>query len=154
MVDISERQRLEEALRQANAQLTMEKTAAEDATRAKSQFSSAMSHEIRTPLNGVIGMAGLLRQTELTAEQLSYARIVADSAEALLGLVNNILDFSKIEVGRLELEETSFDLECLIEDVLDIVSFKAHEKLLELACWFQPMHRCILWETRAGCGKC
>jgi two-component system, sensor histidine kinase and response regulator len=143
MVDISERQRLEEALRQANAQLTVEKTVAEHATQAKSQFLSAMSHEIRTPLNGVIGMAGLLRQTELTPEQLNYARILADSAEALLGLVNNILDFSKIEAGRLELEETSFDLECLIEDVLDIVSFKAHEKSLELACWYPagaPMH--------------
>jgi PAS domain S-box-containing protein len=134
-LDITERQRLEE-LRVANATLTAEKQVAEDATHAKSQFLSAMSHEIRTPLNGVVGMTGLLLQTELSEEQLGYARIIAESAEALLGLLNNILDFSKIEAGKLELDETSFDLESLIEDVLDIMSFKAHEKSLELACWY------------------
>ena len=136
IVDISERQRLEDALRQANAQLSLEKKIADEATQAKSQFLSAMSHEIRTPLNGVVGMASLLLQTELNAEQLSYARIVADSGEALLGLVNNILDLSKIEAGGFQLEEIPFDLECLIEDVLDLMSFKAHEKSLELACWY------------------
>jgi len=134
-LDITERQRLEE-LRVANAALTAEKQVAEDATHAKSQFLSAMSHEIRTPLNGVVGMTGLLLHTDLTEEQLGYARIIAESAEALLGLLNNILDFSKIEAGKLELDETSFDLESLIEDVLDIMSFKAHEKSLELACWY------------------
>jgi two-component system sensor histidine kinase/response regulator len=136
IVDIDEQKRLAEALRQANEQLLVEKRAAEDATRAKSEFLSSMSHEIRTPLNGVVGMAGLLMQTRLSAEQLSYARIVSDSAEALLGLVNNILDFSKIEAGRLELDKTPFDLERLIEDVLDIMSFKAHEKSVELSCWY------------------
>jgi PAS domain S-box-containing protein len=134
-LDITERQRLEE-LRVANVKLAAEKKVAEDATRAKSQFLSAMSHEIRTPLNGVVGMTGLLLHTDLTDEQLGYARIIADSAEALLGLLNNILDFSKIEAGKLELDETSFDLEGLIEDVLDSMSFKAHEKSLELACWY------------------
>ena len=136
IVDTTERHRLEDALHEANAQLALEKKAAEEATQAKSQFLSAMSHEIRNPLNGVVGMAGLLLQTELNDEQLSYARIVADSGEALLGLVNNILDFSKIEAGAFELEEAPFDLECLIEDVLDLMSFKAHEKSLELACWY------------------
>jgi PAS domain S-box-containing protein len=132
--DVTERHRLEEGLREANAQLALEKKVAEEATQAKSQFLSAMSHEIRTPLNGVVGMAGLLLQTDLNPEQLSYARIVADSGEALLSLVNNILDFSKMEAGGFELDETAFDLECLIEDVLDLMSFKAHEKSLELAC--------------------
>ncbi len=136
IVDISDRHRLEDALRQANAQLVLEKKAAEEATQTKSQFLSAMSHEIRTPLNGVVGMASLLLETELNAEQLSYARIVADSGEALLGLVNDILDFSKIEAGGFELEEIAFDLESLIEDVLDLMSFKAQEKSLELACWY------------------
>jgi PAS domain S-box-containing protein len=134
--DITERLRLEEALRESNAQLILEKTIAEEATRAKSQFLSAMTHEIRTPLNGVIGMSGLLLQTQLSEEQLSYARVVNDSAEALLGLVNDILDFSRIEAGRVELEEAPFDLECLIDDVLKLMSFKAHDKSLELACWY------------------
>ena len=134
-LDITERERAEE-LSRVNARLAAEKKAAEDATSAKSQFLSAMSHEIRTPLNGVVGMAGLLLHTDLTSEQLDYARIVADSAEALLGLVNNILDFSKIEAGKLELDEAPFDLECLIEEVFDLMSSKAREKSLELVCWY------------------
>ncbi len=145
LVDITERQRLEldlrqanEQLAQANAQLAQEKTIAEEATKAKSHFLSAMSHEIRTPLNGVVGMADLLLQTDLQGEQLNYARIVSQSAETLLLLVNDILDYSKIEAGRLELEHTEFDLETLIEDSLEIISFKAHEKSLELACWYPP----------------
>lgn len=136
IVDIDEQRRLAEALREANLQLTVEKRVAEDATRAKSLFLSSMSHEIRTPLNGVVGMANLLLQTEMSGEQSSYARIVSESAEALLGLVNNILDFSKIEAGQVELDETPFDLECLIEDVIDIMSFRAHDKSLEVACWY------------------
>jgi PAS domain S-box-containing protein len=139
IVDISDLKSLEEDLRAANAQSRLEKDRAEAATLAKSQFLSSMSHEIRTPLNGVIGMAGLLMQTGLSEEQLGYARIVSDSAEALLGLVNNILDFSKIEAGQLELEKASFDLEQVISNVLDITSFKAQEKSIELACWY-PAH--------------
>ncbi len=140
-VDITERHRLEE-LRLENVKLAAEKKSAEEATRAKSNFLSAMSHEIRTPLNGVVGMAGLLLHTSLNAEQLGYARIVADSAEALLGLVNDILDFSKIEAGKLELEEISFDLESLIDDVLDLLSFKAQERSLELANWYPTSLPC------------
>jgi two-component system sensor histidine kinase/response regulator len=131
-VDVTERQRLEMALRETNRLLAAEKKTAEEATNAKSNFLSAMSHEIRTPLNGVVGMAGLLLQTELTGEQLSYARIVADSGDALLSLVNDILDFSKIEAGKLTLDAAPFDLEALIDDVLGLMSFKAHEKSLEL----------------------
>jgi len=135
IADITERKQLEGALH-ANVRLSADKLAAEDATRAKSQFLSAMSHEIRTPLNGVIGMTGLLMHTELTAEQAGYAGIVADSAEALLELVNNILDFSKIEAGKFELDELAFNLEGLIDDVLALMSFKAQEKSLEMACWY------------------
>jgi PAS domain S-box-containing protein len=133
-LDVTERHQLEKALLEANRQLAAERNAAERATNAKSHFLSAMSHEIRTPLNGVVGMAGLLLQTELTAEQAGYARIVSDSAEILLDLVNDVLDLAKIEAGKLELEESPFDLESLVEEALSLVSFKAHEKSLQLAC--------------------
>jgi PAS domain S-box-containing protein len=136
ILDITVRIELEEALRQTNGQLALEKRIAEEATAAKTLFLSAMSHEIRTPLNGVIGMASLLMQTHLSAEQLDYARLLSQSAESLLSLANDILDLSKIEAGKFELEETPFNLPCLIEDSLDLISFTAKEKSLELACWY------------------
>ena len=135
-VDVTHHHQLETALKESNERLELEKRAAEEATRAKSLFLSAMSHEIRTPLNGVIGMAGLLLYTPLSDEQINYARTVSDSAEALLSVVNDILDFSKIEAGKLELEEVPFDLETVIEDCLSLLSFKAREKQIELACWY------------------
>ncbi len=134
--DMTERLRLETALREANRQLAAEKEIAEESTRAKSRFLSAMSHEIRTPLNGVIGMAGLLMHTALSAEQQAQLRVVVDSSELLLRLVNDILDLSKIEAGKLDLENSAFNLEELIEDALRLMSFAAGEKALELACWY------------------
>jgi len=135
--DMTERIRLETALRDANRQLAAEKETAEEGTRAKSRFLSVMSHEIRTPLNGVIGMASLLMHTPLTAEQLAHLRVVVDSSELLLRLVNDILDLSKIEAGKLDLENSSFNLEDLIEDTLRLMSFKASEKSLVLASWYR-----------------
>jgi two-component system, sensor histidine kinase and response regulator len=130
-VDLSQQRQLELDLRAAKEQ-------AEAANKLKSQFLATMSHEIRTPMNGVIGMIGLLMDTELSAEQQDFCQRAASSAEALLTLINDILDFSKIEAGKLDLEILDFDLRTTIEEVSDILAVKPQEKGLEYICFLDP----------------
>jgi two-component system sensor histidine kinase BarA len=115
-----------------NIELDMARKEALEASRIKSEFLANMSHEIRTPLNGIIGFTNLLQKGELSPRQQDYLGTISQSADSLLGIINEILDFSKIEAGKLVLESIPFNLRDLLQDTLTLLAPAAHAKDLEL----------------------
>jgi two-component system sensor histidine kinase/response regulator len=130
-VDVTELKKIQTALSQA-------KVAAEDATKIKAEFLANMSHEIRTPMNAVIGLAHLCLKTDLSAKQRDYVGKIHNAGTSLLSIINDILDFSKIEAGKLSVENVSFEIDSVMNNIATMVAQKIQDKDLELLFDISP----------------
>lgn len=131
VLDITERKRVEEELRQA-------KLNAEAALKVKSEFLAKMSHEVRTPMNAILGFTDIMLEEGLSAEHREYLGMIRSSGDALLGIIDSILDFSKYESGAVVIESAPFEVRKTVAKVVELLRLQAEQKHLALTCSVEP----------------